>query len=132
MAAKTSSLKAAMEFVHGGALEANLPAARIGELDLLLEEIFMNVCYHAYPAGIDGSVTVTYAVPAPGELNVEVADQGMEFNPLAAVPPDLALDLESRAIGGLGIILVETLAKSLAYRRESGWNRLTFGMSAGS
>ena len=132
MAAKTSSLKAATEFVRGGALEANLPEARIGELDLLLEEIFMNVCCHAYPVGTDGSVTVTYVVPEPGELSVEVADQGAAFNPLTADAPDLALALESRSIGGLGLLLVETLAKSLTYRRDNGWNRLTFGISAGS
>jgi anti-sigma regulatory factor (Ser/Thr protein kinase) len=35
-------------------------------------------------------------------------------------------------IGGLGIFLVKTLATSLAYRRDDGWNRLTFGLSAGS
>jgi hypothetical protein len=32
----------------------------------------------------------------------------------------------------LGIYLVKTFATSLTYRREQGWNRLTFGISAGS
>ena len=121
-----------MEFVRTGALEASLPEARIGELDLLIEEIFMNVCCHAYPDGRQGVVTLTYSVPAPGELSVEVADQGVEFNPLTAPPPDLTLNLESRPIGGLGIFLVKTLAPSITYRRDRGWNRLTFGISAGS
>ena len=121
-----------MEFVRTGALEASLPEARIGELDLLIEEIFMNVCCHAYPDGRQGVVTLTYSVPAPGELSVEVADQGAEFNPLTAAPPDLTLNLESRPIGGLGIFLVKTLAPSITYRRDRDWNRLTFGISAGS
>jgi len=77
-------------------------------------------------------VTVTYTVPAPGELRVEVADQGVAFNPLEAEPPDLASSLEARPIGGLGIYLVKSLATSLTYRREQGWNRLTIGISAGS
>jgi serine/threonine-protein kinase RsbW len=132
MSANTASLHAATEFVRAGALEAGLPEARIGELDLLIEEIFMNVCCHAYPDGRQGVVTLTYSVPAPGELSVEVADQGAEFNPLTAPPPDLTLDLESRPIGGLGIFLVKTLAPSVTYRRDRDWNRLTFGMSAGS
>ena len=101
-----------MEFVRAGALEASLPEARIGELDLLIEEIFMNVCCHALSGRQAGVVTLTYSVPAPGELSVEVADQGVEFNPLAAAPPDLTLDLEDRPIGGLGIFLVKTLAPS--------------------
>jgi serine/threonine-protein kinase RsbW len=131
MAADTGFLHEAMEFVRSGALEASLPEARIGELDLLIEEIFMNVCCHAYPEGRHGVVVLTYTVPAPGELRVEVADQGAEFNPLTAPPPDITLSLESRPIGGLGIFLAKTLAQSIGYRRDGDWNRLTFGISAG-
>jgi len=132
MAANTASLHEAVEFVRMGALEASLPEARIGELDLVIEEIFMNVCCYAYPDGRQGVVTLTYAVPAPGELSIEVADQGVEFNPLTAAPPDLTLSLENRPIGGLGIVLVKTLAPSISYRRDRDWNRLTFGISAAS
>jgi serine/threonine-protein kinase RsbW len=132
MAANIASLPAAMEFVRTGAVEASLPEARLGELDLLIEEIFMNVCRHAYPDGRQGVVTLTYSVSAPGELSVEVADQGAEFNPLRAPAPDLTLNLESRPIGGLGIFLVKALASSMTYRRDRDWNRLTFGISAGS
>ena len=121
-----------MEFLRTGALEAGLPEARILNLDLLIEEIFMNVCRHGYPDGEEGVVTLTYSVPAPGQLSVEVADQGVEFNPLTAEPPGLTSNLESRPIGGLGIFLVKTLAPFITYRRDRDWNRLTFGMSAGS
>jgi serine/threonine-protein kinase RsbW len=132
MGANTASLHAAMDFVRMGAMEASLPETRIGELDLVIEEIFMNVCCHAYPDGRQGVVTLTYSVPATGELRVEVADQGAEFNPLAAAAPDLTLNLGSRPIGGLGIVLVKTLAPAMTYRRDRDWNRLTFDISAGS
>jgi serine/threonine-protein kinase RsbW len=132
MAANTAALHTAMEFARTGAREACLPEARLGELDLLIEEIFMNVCCYAYPDGRTGVVTLTYSVPAPGELSVEVADQGAEFNPLTAAAPDLTLNLESRPIGGLGIFLAKALASSIAYRRDRDWNRLTFAISAGS
>jgi anti-sigma regulatory factor (Ser/Thr protein kinase) len=132
LTANTASLHAATEFVRTGAREASLADPRIGELDLLIEEIFMNVCSYGYPDGRQGVVTITYSTPAPGELSVEVADQGAEFNPLTAVPPDLTSNLESRPIGGLGIFLVKTLAPSITYRRDRDWNRLTIGISAGS
>lgn len=132
IAAKPASLTAVTEFVREGALEASLPEVRIGELDLVIDELIMNVFTHAYPDDTPGDVTVTYSVPAPGELSVEVADQGVEFNPLKIEPPDLTLSLEARPIGGLGIHLVKTLTASLTYRREQGWNRLKFGISAGS
>jgi serine/threonine-protein kinase RsbW len=132
IAAKAGSLHAVTAFVRIGAREASLPEARIEELDLLIDELIMNVCTHAYPDDIPGDVTVSYSVSAPGVLSVEVADQGVAFNPLKAGPPDLTLSLEDRPIGGLGIHLVKTLATSLTYRREQGWNRLSFGISAGS
>ena len=130
--ANTALLPDATEFVRNGAKEANLPEERIGELDLLIEEIFMNVCCHAYPDGRQGIVTLSYSIPAQGELRVEVADQGAEFDPLTAPPPDLTLNLESRPIGGLGVLLVKTLAPSIKYRRDRDWNRLTFCISAAS
>jgi serine/threonine-protein kinase RsbW len=132
LAANTACLHAAIEFFRTGAQEASLPEARIGELDLLIEEIFMNVCSHGYPAGRRGAVTLTYSVPAPGELSVEVADQGAEFNPLKAPSPNLALSLERRPIGGLGIVLMKKFAPFITYRRDRDWNRLTFDISAGS
>lgn len=102
------------------------------QLELLIEEIFVNICRYSYPENAPGSVTITCAIPKSGELSIEVGDQGIEFDPLAAPAPDLTLDLEQRPIGGLGIHLLKTLAGSLSYRREQGWNRLRFGISAES
>jgi anti-sigma regulatory factor (Ser/Thr protein kinase) len=130
VAAKPASLRLVREFVRRGALEARLPESRIGELELLIEELIINVCAYAYHDRADCDVTVSYSVPESGELSVEVADQGAEFNPLDAAAPDVTLRLEARPIGGLGIYLVKTFTSFLTYRREQGWNRLTFGISA--
>ncbi len=63
-------------------------------------------------------------------MEIEVADQGIAFDPLTADPPDLTLDLPQRPVGGLGIFLLKSFASSLNYRRYLGWNRLSFGISA--
>jgi serine/threonine-protein kinase RsbW len=130
LVARTESLGPVTEFVRKGAREANLPESQVRELELLIEEVLMNVSRYSYPVGAPGMVTITYSVPASGEFAVEVCDQGIEFNPLTAEPPDLTLDLEQRPIGGLGILLLKSFAKSLTYRREQGWNRLTLAISA--
>ena len=130
LVAKAESLGPATEFVRKGAREANLPESRMGELDLLIEEVLMNIARYAYPEDAPGIVTVSYSIPLPGELALEVGDQGVEFDPLTASPPDLTLDLAQRPIGGLGILLLQSFAKSLTYRREQGWNRLRFGIAA--
>jgi anti-sigma regulatory factor (Ser/Thr protein kinase) len=130
LVAKPESLGRVTQFVRKGAQQANLPESRMGELDLLIEEVFMNISRHSYPQGASGIVTVTCFIPAPGELAIEVGDQGIEFNPLTTSPPDLTLDLARRPIGGLGVFLLKSFANSLSYRREEGWNRLTFGISS--
>jgi anti-sigma regulatory factor (Ser/Thr protein kinase) len=132
LVAKAESLGSVTEFVRTGAQEADLPELQMRQLELLIEEIFVNISRYSYPENAPGSVTVTYAVPKPGELSIEVVDQGIEFDPLAAPAPNLTLDLEQRPIGGLGIFLLKTFAGSLSYRREEGWNRLKFGISANS
>lgn len=130
LVAKAESLGPVTQFIRKGAREANLPESRTDELELLIEEIFVNIWKYSYPKDAPGTVTVTYSVPAPGELTVEVGDQGVEFDPLGVSPPDLTLDLAQRPVGGLGILLLKSFARSLTYRREQGWNRLTFGISA--
>jgi serine/threonine-protein kinase RsbW len=130
LVAKAESLGPATEFVRNGAREANLPESRMHELDLLMEEILVNICRYSYPESAPGKVVITYSIPEPGELAVEVGDQGIEFDPLKASPPDLTLDLAQRPIGGLGIWLLTSFARSLTYRREQGWNRLAFAISA--
>jgi anti-sigma regulatory factor (Ser/Thr protein kinase) len=131
LTATLGSLQPALDFIRKGATEANLPEDRAGQVEVIIEETLMNISRYAYPQGAGGDLTIKYWIPAPGELRFEVADQGREFDPLAASPPDLTLDLGDRPIGGLGLVLIRSYADSLTYRREHGWNRLTFGVSAG-
>ena len=124
------SLGPITEFVRKGAREANMPELHVRQLELLIEEILVNIWRYAYPEGASGAVMVTYSVPRSGEMDLEVGDQGVEFNPLTAIPPDLTLALSQMPVGGLGIHLLRSFATSLNYRRQQGWNRLSFGISA--
>ena len=128
--AKTEALGPVTEFVREGAREAGLPELRLHQLELLIEEILVNISRYSFPDGLPGTVIITYSVPRPGEMDVEVRDQGVEFDPLVATPPNLAPDLGQRPVGGLGILLLKAFARSLQYRRDQGWNRLIFAVSA--
>jgi serine/threonine-protein kinase RsbW len=128
--AEPASLTPVTEFVRKGARQADLPELHMRQLELMIEEIVVNIWRYSYPEDAPGTVAVTYSVPRPGEIEVEVADQGVEFDPLTAEPPDLTLDLSRRPVGGLGIFLLKSFARSLNYRRQLGWNRLSFGISA--
>ena len=132
LTATLESLQPALAFIRKGACEAGLPETRTSEVEVIIEEILMNISRYAYPQDTAGDLTIKYWIPAPGELRFEVADQGRQFDPLAVPPPDLTLELGDRPIGGLGLVLIRSYADSLTYRREDGWNRLRFTISAGA
>jgi anti-sigma regulatory factor (Ser/Thr protein kinase) len=122
--ARLESVRAFHQFVRIGAEAVGLDLADMHKLDLVLEEILVNIARYAYEDGA-GEVEVAYSTE-DGSLLVEITDQGRSFNPLDAAPPDLALGLADRPIGGLGVLLVKQIVGSLTYRRRDGRNKLSF------
>ena len=53
-----------------------------------------------------------------------VEDKGTPFNPLEVDDTDRLKNLETLTEGHAGIFLVKTLATSLDYSYENGWNRI--------
>jgi anti-sigma regulatory factor (Ser/Thr protein kinase) len=62
---------------------------------------------------------------SPGEVTLQVVDEGDPFDPLQAPAPDFSAPLEDRPKGGLGLHLLRELADRVAYERRGGRNRLT-------
>jgi anti-sigma regulatory factor (Ser/Thr protein kinase) len=130
IAAESSALERVRAFVRSGGRAAGFSAERLDELDLVVEELFVNVTRYAYQEGGSGVVEFRYSLPAEGLLWVEIADQGRAYNPLTLADPDLSGSLAERSVGGLGVFLVRQFAQALSYRRDEGWNRLQFEMEA--
>lgn len=95
----------------------------LGHVELAVEEAAVNVASYAYGGG-PGTIVLRLD-HRPSELQVELEDRGVPFDPLAAPPPDLAVPLEQRRVGGLGIFLIRKVAKTVTYRREGDRNVLT-------
>src|SRR5215831_2553859 len=89
LTAAIESLKPATAFVRRGASHAGLTGDRLAVLDLVIEELFMNVASYAYPSGATGTVQITWSVPAPRLLDVEIMDEGAAFDPLSRPDPGL-------------------------------------------
>jgi phosphoserine phosphatase RsbU/P len=96
----------------------------VHDLNLALDEILTNIISYGYTDSEEHQIRVRLSA-RPGEVKVEVEDDGQSFNPLAAREPDTTEALEERSIGGLGIHLVRQLMDGLDYKREADRNILT-------
>ncbi len=102
---------------------AGLPDVSVGELELILEELLVNIISYAYEEAGTGIIRVSANVEG-STVTLEFRDRGREFNPLEREAPDLEADIEDRPIGGLGIFLVMELASSVTYERAGDENVL--------
>ena len=107
--------------------ENGIPAQQSLRFGLALDEIITNVISYGLAGRCDGIITLAIE-HRDGALHAQVDDNGPAFDPLAAeaVPP--AGDIETRAVGGLGLTLVKSFMDRLDYRRVDGFNRLTMEM----
>jgi anti-sigma regulatory factor (Ser/Thr protein kinase) len=98
--------------------ERSLSAEVQFDIDLALEELFINAVRHGGCEGMKEAVQVRLEAAAD-EVRVEFRDRGVPFDPTTAPPPDLT------RIGGLGIHLVRELMRDFRYQRTGEWNRIT-------
>ncbi len=95
------------------------------ELDMLIEEVFINIAHYAYTDG-EGDATIILSLnDSKDTLRMTFCDKGIPYNPLLKESPDITSDANSRAIGGLGIFLVQKYADDLSYEHKDNENRFT-------
>jgi anti-sigma regulatory factor (Ser/Thr protein kinase) len=92
-------------------------------LQLCMEEAVTNVISHAFDPGSVHEIQLRLWREGKA-LFAEISDDGKPFDPLAYEGAATAKDLDSVAIGGLGIKLLRSLAASIAYQRSGQINCL--------
>lgn len=96
------------------------------QLDVAVEEIFVNIARYAYPADQPGWALIRCQVDQdPLRITVQFVDGGVPFNPLAKKDADITLSAEQRQIGGLGILMVKRSMDGLDYQYQDKQNILT-------
>ena len=104
--------------------ENNANSKAVYQMNLALEEIFVNIVNYAYP-NKDGKVDISYKLNKKDKsINIKIKDKGKEFNPLAAKDPDLGAPAKDRKIGGLGIFIVKNVVDDIKYQRIDNQNVL--------
>lgn len=100
------------------------------QIDVAVEEIFINIAHYAYHPGQAGTATIRCCVGGdPLQVTIQFLDNGKPFNPLAKEDTDITLSAEERGIGGLGILMVKKSMDAVDYAYENGSNVLTIKKS---
>lgn len=94
------------------------------QIALVVEELVVNAATYGGQASGEGWVSVRIDQVAEG-LQIVIEDNGAPFNPFTAATPDIELDLDSRAIGGLGVHFVREMTQQQSYERIGQTNRVT-------
>ena len=123
--AKVDKIDEVLAFVDSVLEEADCPMKAQMQMDVAVEEIFVNVASYAYEDK-DGTVTVRVDIlQDPTRAAVTFEDRGIPYNPLAKEDPDVTLSAEEREIGGLGIFIVKKTMDNVFYDRRDDKNIFT-------
>ena len=112
------ALEPIRKYVEAAAQSAGFDHKATYKLCLAVDEIATNVVIHGYEeAGLNGDLKIKASVDND-TLVISLEDQGKPYDPnLHTVPEadDLSQPLETRKIGGLGILLAQDGVDDLQY-----------------
>ena len=122
--ADVSQLATVRQFVEAACTRQLLPAGIVDPLVLAVDELVVNIIEHGYQ-GRSGEIEIE--VEATREsIIIRLRDQAPLFDPTRLPVPDIALPLEQRPTGGMGVYLARLSVDSLTHQvTEQGGNQLT-------
>jgi sigma-B regulation protein RsbU (phosphoserine phosphatase) len=123
--ANVAELESVMAFADAALVEAGCPPKVQVQIDVAVEEIFVNIAQYAYaPEEGQARIVVTPDEDRKG-VSILFEDQGKPYDPLSHEDPDTTLSADEREIGGLGIFMVKKSMDDVSYEYSDGKNRLT-------
>ncbi len=123
--ASLNNLNDVMAFVDAELEKLDCPMKAQMQIDVAVEELFVNIARYAY-APAEGDVVIRMEATAePRAVAITFMDRGVPYDPLAKPDPDVTLSAEERQIGGLGIFMVKKSMDAMEYRYADERNILT-------
>lgn len=123
--ATAANLAKVTAFVDERLERAACPMKTQMQIDVAVEEVFINIAKYAYHPG-SGMATVRVEMgDDPPLAKVTFIDRGKQYDPLAKEDPDVTLSADERPIGGLGIFMVKQSMDDVSYEFRDGANVLT-------
>ena len=91
-------------------------------LHVIIDEICSNIVKHSGASYFELGLS---RLLGPSGVKMEFIDDGVAYNPLSHEDPDTTLPASKRPIGGLGIMMVKKMSRSMDYERVHDCNVLT-------
>ena len=123
--ATIKNLPEVTEFVTASLEEKDCSMKIVMQMELVIEEIFVNVASYAYAPETGAVIVRKFFDEEPRALNLTFIDFGKPYNPLEHKDPDTSLGVDEREVGGLGIFLVKKNVDEISYERKDGQNILS-------
>ena len=130
--ASTDKLNEVIDAANEMLEEAECPMKVQIQIDVALEEMFVNIAHYAYEE-TDIPENERYAdigmeildEGGSRRIRITLEDRGIPYDPLAKEDPDITLSVEERKIGGLGIFMVKKSMDHVSYEYRDGKNCFT-------
>lgn len=123
--AKKEYLDEVTEFVDTELEAFDCPIAAQMQIELAIEEIFVNIASYAYQPA-EGEAEIRCEVQEePLRVVIQFLDGGVPYDPLAKEDADTSVEALEAREGGLGILLVKKTMDDVSYVYENGKNILT-------
>ena len=123
--ATDANIPTVLAFLDGRLEEAGCPMKLQMQIDLAVEEIFVNIAHYAYEPATGKAKIACDIFEDPRYVQIRFTDSGIPYDPLQHEDPDVTLSAEERQIGGLGIYLVKQAMDDVQYEYKDGKNILT-------
>ena len=119
------TLRELRKFIEVVCRQAAIARNDVLRIALVAEELFTNSVKHGYGGDSEQPVWITLE-PENGACRLIYEDAAPAYDPFVdAAQVDLDAPLDTRAVGGLGVLLVARFSRSHKYTRTGGRNRIS-------
>ncbi len=122
--ATVENLQKVIDFVNERLELTSCPAKAQMQMDLAVEEVFVNIANYAYNPERGTATVRTEVSDDPVTVAITFIDRGVPYDPLKKDDPDVTLSADERKIGGLGIFLTKKVMDEVSYEYRNGQNIL--------
>ena len=123
--ATLENLDNVLAFVDAGLEEQDCPIKIQMQLDVAVEELYVNIAHYAYAPGTGQAIIEFDYNEDTGIVKITFKDSGTPFDPTAKADPDTTLSAAERQIGGLGIYMAKKSTDEMSYEYKDNMNILS-------